>query len=120
MAKRSTPVDRIVIDPLFTIPEGAEEQFVFSREGTDEEINLSEDDFEFSSDLSDLSEDEFLEDYDDGFDDQDAVSLATPDVFSVIDQQLRRAPGGQQVVDIVIDTEDIEGALNYEIQVTPI
>lgn len=44
-------------------------------------------------------------------------ALDTPDAIYIIDQKLRRAPGGQQVVDIVIDVEEIIGALEYEVQI---
>ena len=58
--------------------------------------------------------------YDDGYDDQDDLALDTPEDFQIISQTLRRGPGGQQVVDIVIQVEDIAGATNYEIQVTKV
>lgn len=121
MANRSTPSDKVLVDPLFKVPEGAEDQFTFSREGTDEEIGVSETDEGLEIEIYSYEEGETSLDYDDGYDDQTTgATLETPEVFAVISQTLRRAPGGQQVVDIVVETEDINGAVNYEFQVTKI
>lgn len=104
MAKRSTPSDKIKIDPLFVIPEGAEDQFVYSTEGTD----------------GIFFEDVFDSFDEDGTEEEDGESggLGVPESFSIVSQKLRRAPGGQQVVDVVIETDDIEGAVKYEMEVT--
>lgn len=122
MAKRSTPSDKVLVDPLFKVPEGAEDAFAYSREGTDtEEVSTYEvDDLSIDSvdDGYDESSDEL--DFDDGYDDQNGVTLEVPNAFSVISQVLRRAPGGQQVVDVIIQAEDVPGAVNYEIQVTKV
>jgi hypothetical protein len=117
MANRSTPSDKILVDPLFQVPPGAEDQFVFSREDADSDIvedieEVEEEDFGGSDD------DIQTLDFDDGFDDQNGVTLETPTAFAVIAQAIRRAPGGQQVIDVIIQTEDIVNANNYEIQVT--
>lgn len=119
MAKRSTPSDKVKIDPLFVIPDGAEDQFAYSREEYAVE-ETSEDNLAIDSvdDYTETADDSL--DYDDGYGDQDATILEIPENFSIISQVLRRAPGGQQVVDIVIETEDIPGAINYEIQVTKV
>lgn len=114
MTNRSTPSDKIVYDPIFTIPEGAEDQFTPSREDVDIDENEVSDTMSAEMD----SFDEEFEFVDDGYDEVDTIILDTPNNFSVISQILRRAPGGQQVVDIVIQTEDIEGAIDYERQVT--
>lgn len=114
MARRALANKKTLVDPLFIIPPGSEDEFVFSREGTDGEIQVIGDDF--SDDGEDLGDD-----YDDGFDDDDTdddeFTLDTPQDFEVITQTIRRAPGGQQVVDVVIECEEIDGATNYEIQV---
>lgn len=119
MSSRSTSTDRTVIDPLFVIPEGAEDEFVYSQEGPEIDDGESDDNIMVSDDfdlveIEDTSYDDIV---DDGYDDEDQVILDTPVSFSVIAQTLRRAPGGQMVVDIVVQTEDIDGAENYEIQV---
>ncbi len=43
--------------------------------------------------------------------------LAAPSVFYIIDQKLRRGPGGFQVVDVVVQVEDVVGALEYEFEI---
>lgn len=112
MAKRSTSSDRIIIDPLFTIPEGAEDQFSTSINEIDE-ISLESDEFEFYGD-------ENLQDgYEEGDEHENETgALDTPDGYTIVSQTLRRAPGGQQVVDLVIEVNDVAGATNYEVQVT--
>lgn len=118
MAKRTTPSDKVIIDPLFAIPEGTEDQF----EHSEEEVYFSEDITEQEFTYLDSLEIEYADeiDYDEGYDDEDDVALETPETFNIIAQTLRRAPGGQQVVDIVVDVDDVAGATNYEIQVTKI
>ena len=118
MAKRTTPSDKVVIDPLFGIPEGAEDQFVYSEDEyfyDDETYG----DLLTEESLLEIEYEDYIE-YDDGYDDQDDLALDTPEDFQIISQTLRRGPGGQQVVDIVIQVEDIAGATNYEIQVTKV
>lgn len=123
MAKRSTPSDRILVDPLFSIPEGAEDQFVFSREGTD--TNEVLDEFGNALEGADVIDDGFSDtgveyDFDDGEGDLDGETLEIPNDFKIISQKIRRAPGGQQVVDIIIECEDVEGAAKYEMRVTKV
>lgn len=111
MAKRALQTKKTPVDPLFAIPPGSEEEFVFSRESADIDllagIEISEEDFE----------DDDEDDGDDPNSPDDDI-LDTPEDFTVISQTLRRGPGGQQVVDIVIEAEEVVGAINYEIQVT--
>ncbi len=121
MAKRSTPVDKTPIDPLFAVPYGAEDQFVFSRESTDVEEEVSEyTDGSMADSWVEFDDEGNVIEYDDGYDDENAIELDTPDNFTIVSQTLRRAPGGQQVVDIVLQAEDVVGAVNYEIQVTKV
>lgn len=44
--------------------------------------------------------------------------LEVPGSFDIVSQTVRTGPDGSQVVDIVIDVEDVDGALNYEIRMT--
>lgn len=118
MAKRSTAHNKIPVDPIFALPEGSEEEFTHTREGMELEGEETGDDltvqvFEY------IAEGDIL--YDDGsYDNIDAGTLETPETFTILSQTLRRAPGGQQVVDVVFETEDIANAIRYEIQVTKI
>jgi hypothetical protein len=125
MAKRSTPNDKILVDPLFSIPEGAEDQFSFSREGADIEVSDETDnslDGVSAEGVDSIGyedgEDTFI--LDDGFSDQNGATLDVPQNFSIISQVIRRAPGGQQVVDVVLNIPDVAGAINYEVQVTKV
>lgn len=117
MAKRSTPTDRIVIDPAFSIPIGAEDQFVYSDEFVDIDAGSSDDDSAVDSlELDVFDEIDYESSYDDDLYEEEALEI--PEDFVILSQTLRRGPGGQQVIDIVVETEDVEGAVNYEIQVT--
>jgi hypothetical protein len=113
---RATPTNKTVIDPFFTIPRGAEDEFVHPEGVT------IEDEFDRSDPTATDFEDEdaIVEIIETDTDDTTFLELETPDEFSVFSQVLRRSPGGQQVVDVVIATEDIVGARNYEIRVTRI
>lgn len=103
MVKRTTSSDRVILDPIFSIPDGAEDTFEYNKEL---------DDVEFSEgDVFDYIEED---------DEEEEYGLATPTEFSIVEQKIRRAPGGQQVVDIVLEIEDIDGATNYEVQVTKV
>lgn len=42
--------------------------------------------------------------------------LSAPSVFYIIDQTLRRGPGGVNTVDVVVYVEDVVGAVEYEVQ----
>lgn len=44
--------------------------------------------------------------------------LAVPSTFDIVSQTVRTGPDGSQVVDIVIDIEDVDGAINYEVRIT--
>lgn len=93
---------------LFPIPEGAEDELSYIDEPDD-----------FSADFETDEEVEQEVFYDDGHY-EDVDELETPESFSVISQTIRRAPGGQHVIDVVIETDDVPGAVKYEIQVAKI
>lgn len=44
--------------------------------------------------------------------------LGAPASFEILSQTVRTGPDGKQVVDVVVDVEDIEGAENYEFRLT--
>lgn len=50
--------------------------------------------------------------------DEDAAEdeLEVPGHFEVVSQTTRTAPDGSQVVDVVIDVEEVDGASKYEIR----
>lgn len=111
MAK-STATNKTLIDPVFGIPAGAEDAFVY----TDETVFIG-------ADQDSIAVEETTEAPGEEFDEQipDVANVIdTPTDFKVLSQTLRRAPGGQQVVDIIIESEDVAGAVNYEFQVTKV
>lgn len=44
--------------------------------------------------------------------------LDVPGTFEIISQTVRTSPGGSQVIDVVIDVEEVEGAVKYEVRIT--
>lgn len=82
-----------LIDPIFKVPEGAEDEFEFV-----ERLDPEPEDTEIEDEVAD--------------------GLETPDSFIIISQKLRRVKGKNAVVDIVFETDEIEGATKYEIKVT--
>lgn len=112
--RRSNQNDKIRIDPIFNIPEGSEEAFTFTREGTDEPFEY-ELDYYLTGDGFDFAEEEFdFVDSEPGI----GITLDTPLNLVVVSQQLRRAPGGMMVVDVTIEFDDVNGATDYQVQVT--
>lgn len=101
---------KTLIDPIFAIPPGAEDEFIYSDNQPDldylESVVGSTD---APIDISEYIE----EDYE-----TDNNTLEVPDEFYVAQQILNRAPGGQQTVDVVVVVEDIFGATNFEAKVT--
>lgn len=64
-------------------------------------------------------QDETLGDEDsDTNEDQNDDELAVPSDFTIISQTVRTAANGQQVVDVVIDVTEVDGAVSYEVRMT--
>lgn len=81
---------------------------------------------DFRSQTRDPNADEPTE-YDPGLDDTDSgvdvpddggIDLATPSWMNVVSQTPRSSSDGRTVVDVVIEVEDVLGALTYEVRVT--
>jgi hypothetical protein len=51
-------------------------------------------------------------------DGEGAEVLPTPQWMQIIDQQVRIAPDGKAVVDVVIELEDVTGATEYDVRMT--
>lgn len=98
-------------DPNLDIPVGLKN----AREGISsdviEELPEPDADIDFQTDTL-IDEDSEL--------DEESVEdeLDVPGSFEVITQTVRTAPDGSQVVDIVIEVEEVEGAVKYEVRVT--
>lgn len=107
MARKSTSQHRVKVERIFKVPVGAEE--AFTSAGNDRFLSNETDGGGVGGapsvfiDLTGVGTPEFLQ---------------APNLFSVIDQRLRRGPGGQLVVDIIIEVEDVPGANEYEAHVT--
>lgn len=98
-----------VVDPSFYIPDGVTE-FVHEEYST-VVTTPEEDSDEFLTDDSALME-ETLEDTID----EDEI-IPVPEIIGV-SQILRTSPGGQQVVDVTVEVEDIPGYTKYELRIT--
>ena len=88
---------RTLLDPLFAIPEGAEDEFQHSEEL----LNLEEE----------------PEVYDDVAVDE---GLSAPSEFTIVSQSIKRGTGNHQFVDVVFKVDAIDGATKYEIKVTKV
>lgn len=108
MAKKSVKPGVTEVDPMFFIPEGVDE-LVHKDTVLFEE--LSEEDRESGED--------FGGDYAEGEEDSED-DLDTPEVLGIVSQKLRRAPGGIQVVDVVVEIAEVEGSTNYEFRIVKI
>lgn len=98
-------------DPNLDIPEG----LVNAREATnsDATTDLAEPDadIDFQTDTLIDEDSELDEEY-------VGDELDVPGTFEIVSQTVRTGPDGSQVVDIVIDVEEVEGAVKYEVRVT--
>lgn len=108
-----------LIDPLFQIPLGMEDEFVFSRDINDTVYRES-----------DTRKGGRGFEYDTPFGSFDSTiqtgqapgqfPLATPNNLVIFDQKIRKANGGTVVVDVVAQFDTVPGAERYEIRVTKI
>lgn len=95
MARKPVRRHKIVVDPSFFIPEGAEGVYL------DDTVVFEEDNFE------DIEEDSTVEE----------GGLDFPKDIKVLSQKLIRAPGGQQSVEVVFEFSPVTGASDYEIKI---
>lgn len=107
MPAKPTQPNKIKLDPVFVIPPGAEDIFVYSRDNADPDL------FAFDDGSVDVV-------IDDSVTDADSTDLGTPDEFSIVSQTVRHGSGGALVVDVVIGIDDIPGATDYEVQVVKV
>lgn len=106
----STPVQRSVtkINPMFPIPEGTDE-----FEYGDVNANITSEQVEFSEAPI---EDEAYADSSEVYD--SPMKLETPTILSIVSQTIRRGPGGNNVVDLVLEIEGGTGPVqSYEFRV---
>lgn len=97
-------------DPNLEIPVGLKNAKEIVRPDIDHEYpepnaTISDQDDSLGDDESELDEDENDEE------------LGVPSYFTVISQSVRTATDGRTVIDVVIDVEEIAGAINYEVRI---
>lgn len=114
------PDNEIVFDGIY-IPyglKGAAPARTAEEEDFGLDTLLTEDIF---SDNDVLDDDEVSGEYEYDFSEEDEVDdgLLTVSAMNVISQTFRTAPDGTQVVDVVIEVSDIDGATKYEVRLNP-
>lgn len=95
--------------PSLEIPEGLKNTRVGVSTGMEAADPLADIDFQFETyydDGSDLGEDEVGD------------QLDVPGTFEIISQTVRIGPDGSQVVDVIIDVEEVQGAVKYEVRMS--
>jgi hypothetical protein len=105
MPAKPTQPNKIKLDPVFVIPPGAEDIFVYSRDNADHDFSLDDGEGILDGDVQE------------SVTDADSSDLGTPDEFEIVSQTPRRASGGVLVIDIVVSIDDVPGATDYDIQV---
>jgi len=108
MARNNSRKRRRAVDPIFPIPKGAEDEIVH----TSTEPRIIRPDMAVG--LGDVRPQQVNPEG------SEVYYLQPPESFVVFDQKIRRAPGGQQVVDIVLSVEDSPGASEYEVQIAKV
>lgn len=66
----------------------------------------------------DIQEETLIDDDSDLNEDEIGDELDVPGTFEIISQTVRTDPNGNQVVDVVIDVEEVDGAVKYEVRMT--
>lgn len=95
MAKRPVVRDIRIVHPSMFIPEGMEDEWRYS------------DDVEFIEDVPiGVGEGDFGD------------TLSAPEVVVVVSQTPHKTGSGSVVVDLVVDVQDIQGALTYEFRIS--
>lgn len=98
-------------DPNLDIPIDLKNTRISTLPDVEEEVGEPDADIDVQEDT--------LEDDDSQLDEDDAGDiLGVPGTYVILSQTVRTAPDGRQVVDVVIDVEEIEGAEKYEVRVT--
>lgn len=99
------------IDANFAIPEGLKDTTVRDPFEDINPVTFDEADIDvqvesYDEETSEISTDEVNDD------------IATPEAIEIISQDVRTAPDGRQVIDIVIEVTDVDGATGYDVRVT--
>jgi hypothetical protein len=104
--------DPILFDPRLTLPEGLKDaEYLVDKTLPD----VPRIDFTDEQNSEASAEDEFEVN---GGDDTTDLYLDVPSYMTIVEQIVRTAPDGTQVVDVVVDIEDINGAIRYDVRIT--
>jgi|SRR6478609_20028 len=98
-------------DPNLDIPEGLINAKVVTQPDVITEVGEPDANIDIQDET--LNDDDSLLD-----EDSDDTELEVPGTYVILSQTVRTAPDGTQVVDVVIDVEEIEGAEKYEVRIT--
>lgn len=108
----------VVLNPAFFLPPDVIDVRVADTSDPAEEDGVTYDDVVDADDV--LAEDPIVDTPEIPVDDdgEGAEMLPTPQWMNIIDQQVRIAPDGKAVVDVVIELEDVSGATEYDVRIT--
>ena len=111
----TTPVQRNVtpIDPMFPIPEGVDELVYGTNSGIDPARQGTGPVDSYTGSIVDPNY----------FPQQEGIGqvvVPTPEIIGIVSQQVRRAPSGDNVIDVVIEVSEVVGTTKYEFRVTKI
>lgn len=98
-------------DPNLDIPVGLKNAREAALPDREEDVAEPDADIDFQVETLDDDESELDED-------EVGDELDVPGTFEIVEQIVRTAPDGTQVVDIIIDVEEVEGAVKYEVRIT--
>lgn len=107
------------IDPIFWTPEDVVD-LVPSVEETD--FNIGDDSYVTETEY--FNEEEGQEEswsdsiIEDNESEEPSVALPTVDNFTVVSQTVRVAPDGSHVVDVIIEVDDLDGVIGYDVRLT--
>lgn len=105
MAKKSIKTGVTQLDPMFYIPEGVEELAYVEEGGVGQYLDEDSQDY---GDF-DIPEDEDVD---------PNAELGTPEILEIISQTVRNGlRGAPNVIDVVFDVSDVEGADKYEFRI---
>lgn len=110
----------VILNPVFFLPPDVIDVRVSDTSDPMEEDSVSYDDIIDIDDVlsdGDLATSSGPENIADE-DGEGGEVLPTPQWMTIIDQQVRIAPDGKAVVDVVIELEDVSGTSEYDVRVT--
>lgn len=113
----------VILNPAFFLPPDVVDVRVADTSEPTEDDGVTYDDVIDADDVivdgsevdSGISDTPNIPTDDDG---EGAEMLPTPQWMNIIDQQVRIAPDGKAVVDVVIELEDVTGAAEYDVRIT--